>query len=58
MKFLDESFDACNVSNDGLLKRDELKAYLLLQDEKAVKEGLKWREVTDEIVDMMYECCN
>ena len=49
MKAIDDDFATSNVSNDGILKKEEYKTYCILSnkfDEEVI--GVKTREVTDE----------
>ena len=54
----DEIFATSNTSNDGLLDRDQLRTFIELSNQCALREGLCIQEVTEEHVDMFWECFN
>ena len=58
MKAIDDDFAAANVSNDGILKKEEYKNYCILANRFDEELGIRTREVTDEYVELTWECFN
>ena len=53
-KEMQDAFSASNISQDGLLTKDEFKQFVIAMNENGLQHGLKNRDTTDEWVDKVY----
>ena len=58
MTEIDDTFTAADVNADGVLDRDEFKAFVTAMNANGVARGLKNRDTTDEFIDMVFPAFN
>ena len=58
MAQIDAAFTGADSDADGLLQRDEFKAFVETMNNNGVARGLKHRDTTDEFIDTVYPCFN
>ena len=58
MNEIDENFTTADVNSDGLLNKEEFKAFVVAMNQCGVAKGLKNRDTTDEWLNMVYPAFN
>ena len=51
---MDDAFEQANTSGDGVMDKDQFRAFVDKMDQLAVGRGLKHRETTDEFIEMCW----
>ena len=54
MSEIQDTFTTCDTNANGLLTRDEFKAFVTQMDTNGTSRGLKHRDTDDAFIDMVY----
>ena len=52
---LDDAFDEC-TQNEGVMNKEQFRAFVEKTNELCHKRNLKTRETTDEYIDLLWNC--